>query len=65
VVTTLQPSSFARTARTVIELPDQLPAWLFAILATVYGQVASLLLGEKAGVDVDSPRGLRKITITT
>ena len=65
VVTTLQPSSFARTARSVIELPDQLPAWMFAILATVYGQVASLLIGEKAGLDVDSPKGLRKITITT
>jgi glucosamine--fructose-6-phosphate aminotransferase (isomerizing) len=65
LVTALQPSSFARTARSVIELPDQLPAWMFAILATVYGQVASLLIGEKAGLDVDSPKGLSKITITT
>ena len=65
LVTTLQPSSFAPTAQTVIELPDHLPAWLFAILATVYGQVAALLIGEKAGLDVDSPKGLRKITITT
>jgi glucosamine--fructose-6-phosphate aminotransferase (isomerizing) len=64
IVTTLQSTSATLLSTLTIELPDDLPAWLFAILASVFGQVAALLIGEALGLNVDSPTGLRKITLT-
>jgi glutamine---fructose-6-phosphate transaminase (isomerizing) len=52
------------TAETVRPLPEELPAWLFDLLAVAYGQVAALRLGEQRGLDVDHPHGLSKITLT-
>ncbi|MGH3472169.1 MAG: SIS domain-containing protein [Nocardioidaceae bacterium] len=53
------------TADIVLRLPPGLPAWLFDFVAVVNGQVAALRLGEQAALDVDHPRGLRKVTRTT
>ena len=41
-----------------------LPEWLAPFLAVIPGQVAALRLGELAGVDVDRPHGLEKVTLT-
>jgi glucosamine--fructose-6-phosphate aminotransferase (isomerizing) len=64
-VTALVPEGTpSLTADLVCRLPQGLPAWLFDLLAVVYGQVAALALGESLGVDVDHPRGLSKVTRT-
>jgi len=53
------------TAHLLHELPDDLPAWLFDFVAVPFGQVAALRLGLAKGLDVDRPRGLTKVTLTT
>jgi glutamine---fructose-6-phosphate transaminase (isomerizing) len=47
-----------------IPLPPTAHEWPYTILAAVAGQVAALELGERVGVDVDAPFGLRKVTLT-
>ena len=63
-VLTLWPSQLVPSHSIGMGFPDPMPSWMFAILATVIGQVAALLAGEKLGRDVDSPEGLLKITRT-
>jgi glucosamine--fructose-6-phosphate aminotransferase (isomerizing) len=46
-----------------VRLPD-VPEWAAPLLAVIPGQAAALRLAEARGVDVDSPHGLRKITLT-
>ncbi len=46
-------------------LVPQVPEWLAPLLAVIPGQAAALRLGELAGVDVDRPHGLSKVTLTT
>jgi glucosamine--fructose-6-phosphate aminotransferase (isomerizing) len=48
----------------VIRLPADLPEWLAPIVATVPGQLLALELALAKGIDVDSPRGLHKVTYT-
>ncbi|MBN2503010.1 MAG: SIS domain-containing protein [Anaerolineales bacterium] len=48
----------------VIRLPAHLPEWLAPIVATVPGQLLALELALAKGIDVDSPRGLHKVTYT-
>lgn len=64
VVALVERSTPKLTAEACLELPTGLPAWLFDFIAVVHGQVAALRLGEHAGLDVDHPRGLHKITRT-
>ncbi len=47
-----------------VSLPAGLPAWVAAIVAVIPGQVAALRLGQLAGVPLDRPHGLRKVTLT-
>jgi glucosamine--fructose-6-phosphate aminotransferase (isomerizing) len=47
-----------------LSIPGDLPAWLFDVLVVGYGQCAALQLGRLAGLDVDRPRGLSKVTLT-
>jgi hypothetical protein len=47
-----------------VPIPADLPAWAAAIVAVVPGQAAALRLAELAGVDVDAPHGLTKVTMT-
>jgi glucosamine--fructose-6-phosphate aminotransferase (isomerizing) len=63
-VSTLWPSRQGLTVTVEADFGHPMPAWMFAILATVIGQVAALLIGERSGRDVDSPGGLLKITRT-
>jgi glucosamine--fructose-6-phosphate aminotransferase (isomerizing) len=64
-VTALAATSFNPKTSSMLTLPDHLPPWLFAMLASVVGQAASLRIGELAGLNVDYPEGLRKITLTS
>lgn len=45
-------------------LPADLPAWAFDVVAVGIGQVAALRAGQAAGLDVDRPHGLQKVTLT-
>jgi glutamine---fructose-6-phosphate transaminase (isomerizing) len=47
-----------------VALPPGLPDWVLALLAVIPAQVAALALAERAGVDVDHPHGLNKVTLT-
>lgn len=51
------------------DLPIAVPAteldWPYTVLAAIVGQIAALALGESAGVELDTPFGLRKITLTS
>lgn len=51
-------------ASTPVPLPSGVPEWLAPIPAVVPGQLLALFLAARRGVDVDEPRGLRKVTRT-
>jgi glucosamine--fructose-6-phosphate aminotransferase (isomerizing) len=53
-----------RDARLALPLPVGVPEWLTPIIAIVPGQLLALGLSEARGIDVDSPRGLNKVTLT-
>ena len=53
-----------RRARTRLPLVPGVPEWLSPLTAVVPGQVAALRLAELRGRDLDSPRGLQKVTLT-
>ena len=53
------------TADTPIPLPAGVPEWLAPIPGVVPGQLLAMSLAGLRGVDVDEPRGLRKVTRTT
>ncbi len=63
VVVSADPQALAAAALPV-ELPTGLPDWVAAILAVVPAQAAALALAERAGIDVDRPHGLSKVTLT-
>jgi glutamine---fructose-6-phosphate transaminase (isomerizing) len=48
-----------------IRLPAELPAWAAPMVAIVPGQAAALRLAEVRGVTIDTPHGLRKVTLTS
>jgi glutamine---fructose-6-phosphate transaminase (isomerizing) len=47
-----------------VALEPGLPEWLAPLVAVIPGQAAALRLGELAGVDLDHPHGLGKVTLT-
>ena len=47
-----------------IQLPKGMPGWLSPIIATMPGQLLALELALAKGLDVDNPRGLKKVTLT-
>ena len=47
-----------------ISLPESLPGWLSPIISTIPGQLLALELATAKGLDVDHPRGLKKVTLT-
>jgi glucosamine--fructose-6-phosphate aminotransferase (isomerizing) len=53
-----------RRAQTRLPLVRGVPEWLSPLTAVVPGQVTALRLTELRGLDVDRPRGLRKVTLT-
>jgi glucosamine--fructose-6-phosphate aminotransferase (isomerizing) len=55
---------FLREADVAFELIPGVPEWLSPLLTVVPGQAAAVRLATLRGVDVDSPVGLTKITLT-
>lgn len=51
-------------AHTPVPLPVDLPEWLSPIVAIVAGQLFCYHLTRAKGFDTESPRGLRKVTLT-
>ena len=51
-------------AATPVRLPANMPEWMAPIPAVVPGQLLAMFLAARRGVDVDAPRGLRKVTRT-
>ena len=47
-----------------IRLPAGMPGWLSPIIATIPGQLLALELAQAKGLNIDSPRGLKKVTLT-
>ena len=45
-------------------LAPGVPEWLSPLTAVVPGQVAAMRLTSLRGLDLDSPVGLRKVTLT-
>lgn len=56
--------AFLREADVAFELVPGVPEWLSPLLTVVPGQAAAVRLATLRGVDVDSPAGLTKITLT-
>jgi glucosamine--fructose-6-phosphate aminotransferase (isomerizing) len=55
---------FLASAETALPLVSDLPEWLSPLLTVVPGQVAAVRLATLRGADIDSPKGLTKITRT-
>jgi glucosamine--fructose-6-phosphate aminotransferase (isomerizing) len=53
-----------RRAQTRLVLAPGVPEWLSPLTAVVPGQVAAMRLTSLRGLDLDSPAGLRKVTLT-
>ena len=53
-----------RRAQTRLPLVPHVPEWLSPLTAVIPGQVTAMRLARLRGLDVDSPVGLRKITLT-
>lgn len=48
-----------------IHIPTSVPEWLSPICAVIPGQIFAAYLAMAKGHDVDTPRGLKKVTVTT
>jgi glucosamine--fructose-6-phosphate aminotransferase (isomerizing) len=53
-----------RRAHTKLPLVTPVPEWLSPFTAVVPGQVTAMRLAQLRGLDIDSPVGLRKVTLT-
>jgi glucosamine--fructose-6-phosphate aminotransferase (isomerizing) len=53
-----------RRADTPLPLWTHVPEWLSPLVAVVPGQLVALRLAQLRGVDLDSPLGLSKVTLT-
>ncbi len=47
-----------------VRLPQSMPGWLSPIISTIPGQLLALELAQAKNLDVDNPRGLKKVTLT-
>ncbi len=64
-IAAVAPTSFGTVpAQMLHPLPDDLSSWAFDLVAVCVGQVAALRTGQAAGLDVDHPHGLAKVTLT-
>jgi len=47
-----------------VQFPGELPEWLSPIIITIPGQLLALELAVVKGLNIDHPRGLKKVTLT-
>ena len=53
-----------RRAQTRLPLVARVPEWLSALTSVIPGQLTALRLAQLRGLDIDSPAGLKKVTLT-
>ena len=53
-----------RRAKTKLPLVPHVPEWLSPLTAVIPGQVTAMRLARLRGLDIDSPAGLQKVTLT-
>jgi glucosamine--fructose-6-phosphate aminotransferase (isomerizing) len=53
-----------RRAQTKLPLVPRVPEWLSPLTAVIPGQLTALRLAQQRGLDIDSPIGLHKVTLT-
>jgi glucosamine--fructose-6-phosphate aminotransferase (isomerizing) len=53
-----------RRAQTKLPLVPRVPEWLSPLTAVIPGQLTALRLAQQRGLDIDSPAGLHKVTLT-
>src|SRR2546423_290742 len=53
-----------RRAQTRLALVPRVPEWLSPLTAVIPGQLTALRLAQQRGLDIDSPVGLNKVTLT-
>jgi len=64
VIAISDDADFLASAETALPLVPNVPEWLSPLLTVVPGQVAAVRLATLRGADIDSPKGLTKITRT-
>jgi len=64
VIAISDDADFLADAETALPLVPNVPEWLSPLLTVVPGQVAAVRLATLLGTDIDSPKGLTKITRT-
>jgi glucosamine--fructose-6-phosphate aminotransferase (isomerizing) len=64
VIAVSDTESILADAHTRLGLVPGVPEWLSPLTAVIPGQIAAMRLAELRGLDLDSPVGLQKITLT-
>ena len=64
VIAVSDVAAVLRRAHTRLPLVPRVPEWLSPLTAVIPGQVAGMQLAQLRGLDIDSPRGLAKVTLT-
>jgi glucosamine--fructose-6-phosphate aminotransferase (isomerizing) len=64
VIAVSDVTAVLRRAHTRLPLVPRVPEWLSPLTAVIPGQVTAMHLAQLRGLDIDSPTGLRKITLT-
>jgi glutamine---fructose-6-phosphate transaminase (isomerizing) len=64
VIAVSDVAAVLRRAHTKLPLVPRVPEWLSPLTAVIPGQVTAMRLAQLRGLDIDSPTGLRKVTLT-
>jgi glucosamine--fructose-6-phosphate aminotransferase (isomerizing) len=64
VIAVSDVTAVLRRAHTRLPLVPRVPEWLSPLTAVIPGQVTAMHLAQLRGLDIDSPPGLRKVTLT-
>jgi glucosamine--fructose-6-phosphate aminotransferase (isomerizing) len=64
IVAVTEDAEIAAAATVTLPLVPGVPEWLSPLVAVVPGQVMALQLARLRGIDLDSPLGLSKVTLT-
>jgi glucosamine--fructose-6-phosphate aminotransferase (isomerizing) len=64
VIAVSDVAAVLRRAQTRLPLVPRVPEWLSPLTAVIPGQVTAMHLAQLRGLDIDSPAGLNKVTLT-